>query len=320
MLSRVAESVYWMSRYIERASNVARTVGVNLNLEIDLAGFASEQWAPMMQVFGADEQFAKRYSEATRQNVIEFLSVDRQNPNSIASCISVARENARKVREIISSEMWEEINDFYLTVTSPDARRVALEEAGEFFGSVTRASHVITGTKSETMEHGEAWHFSQLGRFIERADQTSRILDVKYYLLLPEARDVGKPVDDLQWSALLRSTSGFEAYRRTYGRVSSESVVKFLLFDLTFPRSVIYCTTQAQVALHAATGTALRQFSNAAEQELGKLVSELDYSDSGAVLAGGIHEFIDELQERFNRIGDAIADTFFRPSPPSDLR
>lgn len=245
MLSRVAESIYWMSRYIERAGNIARTAGVNLNLEIDLAGVAHEQWAPMVQVLGADEPFRARYPEATRSNVIEFLSVDLENRNSIASCVASARENARTVREIISTEMWEEINDLYLTVTGPRARRMAVDESGQFFRAVARASRIITGTKAETMEHGEAWHFSQLGRFIERADQTSRILDVKYYLLLPSAANVGQPVDDLQWSALLRSTSGFEPYRRAYGQVDSQKVVGFLLFERSFPRSVIYCVTRA---------------------------------------------------------------------------
>ena len=312
MLSRTAESVYWMSRYLERAANVARVVGVNLNLEIDLSGLAEEQWFPMVQVGGDEAAFAERYGVPTRSNVLEFLTIDRTNPNSIASCVAAARENARTVREIISSEVWQEINEFYLDVTAPEARRFALHDAVRFFGSVTRASHVVTGTKSETMEHGEAWNFSRLGRFIERADQTSRILDVKYFLLLPSAGDVGKPVDDLQWSALLRSASGFEAYRRTWGLVSSESVVAFLLLDRAFPRSVGYCVTQAEVSLHAVTGTPMRRFSNRAEQLLGRLASELDYTDPGEVITGGLHEFIDVLQDRFNRIGDAVTATFFR--------
>ncbi len=311
MLSRVAESVYWMSRSIERAENVARVVGVNLKLEIDLSGLAQEQWDPMVQVSGGHSDFQKRYDAATRANVIEFLTFDRKNPNSVASCVASARENARTVREMISSEMWGEINDFYLTVTALDARERALRDAADFFQQVQRTSHLIEGTKNETMEHGEAWHFSQLGRYIERADQTSRILDVKYFLLLPSASDVGNPVDDLQWSALLRSTSGFEAYRRTFGLVSRESVVAFLLFDRQFPRSVHHCVARAQTSLHAVTGTPLRRFQNQAEQQLGRLVSELDYSDASEVIGRGLHEFIDGLQGRFNQVGDAITASFF---------
>ncbi len=312
MLSRTAESVYWMSRYLERAANVARVVGVNLNLEIDLSGLAEEQWFPMVQVGGDESVFAERYGAPTRSNVIEFLTIDRTNPNSIASCVAAARENARTVREIISSEVWQEINEFYLDVTAPEARRFALHDAVRFFGSVTRACHVVAGTKSETMEHGEAWNFGRLGRFIERADQTSRILDVKYFLLLPSTSDIGRPVDDLQWSALLRSASGFEAYRRAHGLVSSESVVAFLLFDRAFPRSVGYCVTQADFSLHGVTGTPMRRFANRAEQLLGRLASELDYTDAAEVVAGGLHEFIDGLQDRLNQVGDTITATFFR--------
>ena len=312
MLSRTAESVYWMSRYLERAANVARVVGVNLNLEIDLSGLAEEQWFPMVQVGGDESVFAERYGAPTRSNVIEYLTIDRTNPNSIASCVAAARENARTVREIISSEVWQEINEFYLDVTAPEARRFALHDAVRFFGSVTRACHVVAGTKSETMEHGEAWNFSRLGRFIERADQTSRILDVKFFLLLPSAADVGRPVDDLQWSALLRSASGFEAYRRAHGLVSSESVVAFLLFDRAFPRSVGYCVSQAEFSLHGVTGTPMRRFANRAEQLLGRLASELDYTDAREVIGEGLHEFIDALQDRLNQVGDAVTATFFR--------
>ncbi len=312
MLSRTAESVYWMSRYLERAANVARVVGVNLNLEIDLSGLAEEQWFPMVQVGGDEAAFGERYRAPTRSNVIEFLTIDRTNPNSIASCVAAARENARTVREIISSEVWQEINEFYLDVTAPEARRFALHDAVRFFGSVTRACHVVAGTKSETMEHGEAWNFGRLGRFIERADQTSRILDVKYFLLLPSTSDVGRPVDDLQWSALLRSASGFEAYRRAHGLVSSESVVAFLLFDRAFPRSVGYCVTQADFSLHGVTGTPMRRFENRAEQLLGRLASELDYTDAREVIGEGLHEFIDGLQNRLNQVGDTITATFFR--------
>ena len=312
MLSRVAESVYWMSRYIERAENVARVVGVNLKLEIDLHGLTEEQWDPMVKVGGDDTEFLQRYDGANRASVIEFLALDAQNPNSVVSCLAKARENARTVREIISSEMWEEINRFYLALTREGARDRALGEAADFFQQVQRTSHLIEGTKNETMEHGEAWHFTRLGRYVERADQTSRILDVKYFLLLPSAADVGKPVDDLQWSALLRSTSGFESYRRLYGLVSRDSVVEFLLFDRVFPRSVHHCVTQAQASLHAVTGNPLRRFANEAEQRLGRLVADLDYTDAQEVIGRGLHEVIDELQDRFNQVGGAITTTFFR--------
>ena len=255
MLSRVAESIYWLSRYIERAENVARVVGVNNQLQLDLPDLADEQWDPMVKVTGDDERFQAGFGATTRSNVIEFLTFDAANPNSIFSCLTRARENARSVREIISSEMWEEVNRFYLFVREPDARQRALSDAHAFFEHVRRSTHLIEGTKNETMEHAEAWHFSRIGRFIERADQTTRILDVKYFLLLPSADDVGKPIDDLQWGALLRSASAFEAYRRTHGRVSARAVASFLLLNREFPRSVHHCANEAHISLHAVTGT-----------------------------------------------------------------
>ena len=310
MLSRVAESIYWMSRYLERAENVARVVDVNLLLELDLPD-PDEQWDPIVKVTGDDGDFRARYDVPTRANVIEFLTFDPLNPNSILSCISKARENARTVREIISSEMWEEINAFYLSIHDPAARSRATYEGHEFFQQIKRTSHLIEGTKNETMPHGEAWHFSRMGRQLERADKTSRILDVKYFLLLPSAAEVGKPVDDLQWSALLRSASAFEAYRKSCGRVSTAEVTGFLLFDREFPRSVHHCLTAAEASLHAVTSTPLRRFANRAERALGRLVSELDYTDVSEVIADGLHEFLDGLQAKLNLVGDEITDTFF---------
>lgn len=315
MLSRVADSIYWMSRYIERAENVARVVRVNLLLEIDAPGYGSGQWDPMVKVTGDDNAFSERYPVADRSNVLEFLTFDERNPSSIASCVLKARENARSVREIISSEMWEEINRFYLFVRDPQARAHAHADANAFFEEVRRSSHMIEGTKNETMEHGEAWHFSRMGRYLERADQTTRILDVKYFLLLPSADDVGKPIDDLQWSALLRSASAYEAYRRTHGRVAARNVAGFLLLDRTFPRSAHHCVSAARQSLHTLTGTPIRHFANPAERSLGKLVAELDYTDIGEVVRAGLHQFLDGLQEKLNSVGHDITGSFFAPAP-----
>ena len=313
MLSRVAESVYWMSRYIERAENVARVVGVNHQLQLHLTGLAGEQWDPMVKVTGDEAAFLAGYGKPTRANVIEFLTFDTSNPNSIISAVTRARENARSVREIISSEMWEEINRFYLFLREPDARRRATFDVHGFFEHVRRSSHMIEGTKNETMEHAEAWHFSRMGRYIERADQTTRILDVKYFLLLPSARDVGKPIDDLQWSALLRSASAFEAYRRTHGRVAAWAVARFLLLHREFPRSVHHCVNEAQASLHAVTGTPVRRFANPAERALGRLVAELDYTDIADVIRAGLHDFLDAIQDKLNGVGSEITHTFFAP-------
>src|SRR2546428_756171 len=234
MLSRVADSIYWMSRYIERAENVARFIDVNLNLMLDLPVGSAQQWQPLVDITGDTEEFARRYGSATQQNVIQFLTFDQENVNSILSCLRTARENARSVREIISSEMWEELNRFYLLVNSA-ASSTGTIELTEFFDSVKLSSHLFTGVTDSTMTHGEGWHFCQLGRLLERADKTSRILDVKYYILLPKVSDVDTPFDDIQWAAVLRSASAFEMYRKKFGRIAPRRIVEFLITDQEFP-------------------------------------------------------------------------------------
>src|SRR6266851_6271298 len=241
MLSRVADSIYWMSRYVERAENVARFIEVNLQLMLDAPSGEDQQWEPLVNTTGDGEAFTKRYGEATQQNVIQFLTFDAENPNSILSCVRAARENARSVREIISSEMWEQLNEFYLLVNSAAANVGSLRDPHELFASVKMSSHQLAGVTDATMTHNEGWHFSRLGRQLERADKTSRIVDVKYFLLLPTVADVGTTSDDIQWAAVLRSASAFEMYRKRHGRISPDRIAEFLLLDRDFPRAIHYC-------------------------------------------------------------------------------
>ncbi len=315
LLSRVAESVYWMARYIERAENVARVVDVNLQLMLDLAGNASEQWQPLVQISADDETFHARYGAATKESVIYFLTFDEENPNSILSCLRMAREGGRSIRESISSEMYEQINRAFLMVKAAASDRTVMESPVDFFQEVRLAGHLFEGLTEATMTHGEAWHFCRLGRMIERADKTTRLLDVKYFILLPSVAYVGSTFDELQWVALLKSASGFEMYRRVYGRISPDSVVEFLLLDREFPRSVHYCIAAAQHSLHAVSGTPLGTFRSPAEQQLGMLRSELDYSDNRRIIEAGLHEMLDLLQAKLNRIDDAIFETFFALQP-----
>ena len=311
MLSRVAESIYWMSRYIERAENVARFIDVNLNLMLDLPTGSNQQWKPVVDTTGDSEAFAKRYSAATQQNVVEFLTFDPENANSIVSCLRVARENARSVRDVISSEMWEQINQFYLMINSPAAKSSSLSDPHELFAAVKMASELVAAVTDGTMTHGEGWHFSRLGRELERADKTSRILDVKYFLLLPTVSDVGTTVDDIQWAAVLRSASAFEMYRKRYGRIAPDRVVEFLLLEHEFPRAIRYCVVAARESVHAISGTAAGMFRNPAERLLYELCSELTYAQVDDIIGGGLHEYLDGLQTKMNRVSDGIHDTFF---------
>ena len=316
MLARVAESIYWMSRYVERAENVARFIEVNLNLMLDLPVGSAQQWQPLVDTTGDAAEFAKRYGTATQRNVIQFLTFDRENVNSILSCLRAARENARSVREIISSEMWEQLNQFYLMVNS--ANTASRTDPQDLLRSIRRSGHLFTGVTDATMTHNESWHFCRLGRMLERADKTSRILDVKYFLLLPTAADVGTTSDDIQWAAVLRSTSAFEMYRKRHGRIAPERVVEFLLLEKEFPRAIQYCLVRARESVHAISGTPAGVFRYPVERLLGELCSELAYARVDSIIAAGLHEHLDRLQTQMNLVGKGISETFFaaRGTPP----
>lgn len=316
MLSRVADSIYWLNRYVERAENVARFIDVNLNLLLDNPLGIRQQWRPLIITTGDLQEFEKRYGEATAENVIQFLTFDDQYPNSIASCLRAARENARSVREIISSEMWEQVNSFHLMVQDVSKAK-SLADLSSFFAEVKMASHLFSGVMDATMSHNEGWHFGQVGRLLERADKTARILDVKYFILLPSIHDVGTTLDELQWIALLKSASAYEMYRKRQQRISPREVAEFLILDRQFPRSIQFCLIEAERSLHHITGYPVDTWRNPPERALGKLRSELDYLTMDEIMEKGLHEFLDNLQSHINQVGDRIFETFFDLEPVS---
>src|SRR6185369_3707196 len=250
--------------------------------------------------------------QPSKQNVIQFLTFDTRNPSSILSCIAAARENARLARQYITLEMWEQINRFYFTIHNGAQSAASGFAAGpDFFSEVTTASHLFLGTLHATMSHNEGWHFCRLGRLIERADKTSRILDTKYYLLLPSVDAVGTPYDDIMWAAVLRSTSALEMYRKRFQEISPNRIVEFLVLDREFPRAVHYCVNAAEESLRAISGTKPGTFRNPAEQQLGRISADLNYTQVRDIIACGLHEFLDDLQMGLNRAGAAIYNTFF---------
>jgi uncharacterized alpha-E superfamily protein len=239
------------------------------------------------------------------------LTFDEEYPNSILSCLNSARENARSVREIISSEIWEQVNAFYHFVKDA-SKSEQITNWPSFFRRVKQESHLYVGIANVTMTHNEGWHFGQMGRFLERADKTTRILDVKYFILLPSARDIGSTLDELQWAALLRSASAYEMYRKQdLQRINPTAVAKFLLLDPSFPRSIRFCVHQAERSLQLITGTPRGTWCNPAERYLGKLRSDLDYLIIDEVIETGLHEFLDALQTRISAVDDCVFDLFF---------
>ena len=332
MLSRVADAIYWASRYVERAENVARFIDVSLNLMLESSAHGERDWASLVHTTGDQEFFEKKYGTATPANVTQFLTFDEEYSSSIWSSVSRARENARSVRDIISREMWQELNEFYLMVVQSTRPGSQPEDLIDFCARVKRAGIYFEGVTNATLSRGEAFHFAHLGRMLERADKTSRILDVKYFLLSPSSapgqgkgqsqsqtqgaqsqsqNGVGSNVDLVGWTTLLNSASALQMYRQIRHVTTPEAVSEFLLLDRNFPRSILRCVRRAQESLHSISGEPLGSFKSESERLLGRLRSELDYAKIEEIMEQGLHQYVDSLQSQLNDAGAAIQKQFF---------
>jgi uncharacterized alpha-E superfamily protein len=316
MLSRVADALFWLSRYTERAENNARMLDVNLQLMLDaqLRDASNQQhWESIIFTLEDNELFKKHYPQITKDSVVEFVTFDRTNPNSIHSCLALARENARTVREQISVEMWEQINRMFLLFRSGEAKLMFQGSTYEFFKWILEGSQLFQGVTDATMSHDEGWEFIQLGKYLERADRTSRILDIKYHILLPTGEQIGGNVDTIQWMAVLKSCSALEPYRKHYrGQVAPWKVVEFLVKNPTFPRSVLFCVNSVDESLHQITGVDRGDFNYKVEAERlsGKLLADLSYITMAEVFEYGLHQYLDRMQLRLIEINKAIYTEF----------
>jgi uncharacterized alpha-E superfamily protein len=312
MLSRVAYSLYWMARYIERAENIARIVDVNLQLLLDIRTLdekrLAEYWLPIVQATGEEEGFFKLHPHPTGQAVTEFLVFQPENPNSIFQSVCQARENARMVRDQITLELWEELNRLYLFVRSPQARECWRRSASEFFQEIKSSSLHLIGIINATLIHDEGWWFVQCGQFLERGDKTTRILDVRYQSLPERGAPQNVNQDSaLEWSAVLRSCSAWDAYKSIYGAdVHPRQVAEFLLLNDNFPRSVRFCVTELNHALRRISGVPEGHFCNDGEKLTGRFLAELQFSTVDEIFEIGLHKYLDEAQLKLNNIGDAL--------------
>ncbi|EPR68027.1 alpha-E domain-containing protein [Cyclobacterium qasimii] len=313
MLSRVANSIYWLGRYMERTENYARFINVNFNLMLDLPPDLKEQWEPLIMATGDHELYKSRNLSYNMQEVIYFLAFDQSNPNSIISSISKARENARMIRENLTKETWEKLNETYHFVNKASNEKVwKKEDPRDFFEEVKSQILLLYGLADNTVARTEGWYFRQLGQYLERADKTSRILDVKYHILLPSADEVGSPLDFLHWMALLKSVTAFNTYRRLYGNISPSGVVEFLLLNKYFPRSVFFCLKEAEQCLYKISGANGDGYTNSAEKAMGELRSKLEFDDVNDIISSGLHEYIEHLQIKINNISNKINDNYFQ--------
>ena len=327
MLSRVANTLYWMIRYVERADNLARLIDVNQQLLLDSERLDSERlrafWQPIIMSTGDHETFHSLYDQTGSSEVIRFLTDDPRNPNSITSCIALARENARTVRDQLSDELWEELNSIYLFTRSSEAGHYIATDPTRYYERIRRAAVTLLGIAASTTSRNEQWDFMELGRHLERADKTTRFLDVASYL--PDGADNAQSAA-LHWSAILRSCGALGAFRAFERSITARGVVDFLVFSKIFPRSVRFCIERVDVCLHRISGTPRGSFSNDSEREAGRLLADLNFGVTDDAFANGLHGYLDALQTRFNRIGDAVFQSYVlmpelvQVCPPAELR
>jgi uncharacterized alpha-E superfamily protein len=297
-----------MSRYLERVDSTARLIDINLLYLIEAESVLSEaaEWRPLLAICGHEGGYERTYGTAgvTSPRAIQFMTAERRNPGSIRNCLRLARENARVVRDRISKEMWECVNELWLRSENrlerplaADYYRLLRDEVGRFHGQT-----------SSTMMRGEAFGFYLLGFFLERADMTARIVDVKYHLLLPDLALVGSALDYYQWAALLKSMSGFEPYRRKYHQLRPLDVAEFVILDPDFPRSLRFCVDRMEQAL-ASIGS--RRPDSEAIRAIGALREVLEKNTAESLFDQGLHEFLDLFLQKVSALHGALQDEYF---------
>jgi len=300
-----------MNRYLERAENYARFMDVNFNLSLESAPDAVQQWKPLVVITGDWPLYESLYEKVEKEKVIYFLGFDPKNPNSVYNSICHARENARAIRPELTKEVWEQINTLYYFVKKGlEKKRWKESDPRLFFKIVKEGCQLLYGIFAISISRNDGWHFGKIGQLIERADKTSRVLDVKYHILLSSTQSVGSQFDLSQWAALLKSVSAFDMYRKKYGKLTALNISEFLILDTVFPRSMNFCLIEAEKSLKAITGNETG-FSNTAEKQLGKLKAQLEFADINDIFESGLHEYVDGFQKKLNGVSTAVYDSFF---------
>lgn len=318
MLRRHADAAYWIGRYIERAEATARMIDVHYHFGLESTSVhASIQWSSILAISEQEDTFREQYDEETEESILQFFVFDEQNHSSILSCVRFARENARSIRDQISSEMWEAVNRQYLELQQWNVDRILTASPFAFFQRVKEGAQLFQGITNRTLMMGESRDFHDAGRFMERADQTARILDVKYHALLPqdtpapEVTGVGGPVDVHGWVSVLKSVGAYEAFRKTFHQgVTPARVAQFLVLNPQFPASVRHSIGRVEGCLRRVSRNRDLAPVNTAEREVGRLYNDLNYLRAEEIIANGLHEFLTDVLERCDRIGVAIHETY----------
>ena len=306
MLSRVASNLCWFGRYLERAENTARIINVNSNLMLDLPKSISLGWEPIVDILSYRDLFYSNHKEAVERNVINFMVADKKNQGSIISALSAARENARTIREIIPREAWEQINELFTYAKENCQKAQARRSRYGFLNEIIRSNQTITGILAGTMTHDEGYQFLRIGRNLERADMTTRIIDVRSASLLQETETSQSAFENLQWMSVLKSLTAYQMYRREVRlRIRRPDVLKFLLLEDRFPRSLLHTLQQVEECLKKLPNN------EEAIMQIRVVENQLLEANPQTLIQEKLHDFIDDMQLGLNTIFDKINQTYF---------
>lgn len=314
MLSRVANSIYWMSRYVERIENYARFISVNIHLSFDLPEVISDHWNVLLEATLDKPVYDSMYGEQSEEKIIDFITFDPRNPNSIYSMLNNARENVRTVKEVMPKEYWESINRFYLRFkTYSSSPHHDMESMLEFYEGIKQQCQLLTGMLDSCLTRNEAYYFVILGKFLERADKTSRFLDIGYFNFkgVSESKNTN-PQELIVWSAVLKSVSAFNMYRQQYKSLNQDHIIEFLIKDRKFPRAICHSVKKAEYALYRISGSrAQNGYSNYAEKELSELNHRIDFTETEDIKKHGLHKFLNDFQVKNNKVDAEIFKVYF---------
>lgn len=309
MLGKTAGGLYWMFRYLERSENIARLIDAGFRIALTRSSAAEDEWASVITTVGVRNLFLEHYEQFEAASVIDFLLREKSNPSSVITAIEAARSNARLVRTALTREVWEATNECWIVLKERLARQISEPDLPDVLSTIRQQSALVRGALHGTMMRNEIYDFARIGTFLERADNTARILDVKYYVLLPSIRQVGSSLDNVQWETILRSVSAQRAYRwQNGGDVNPMGIADFLILDTRMPRSLAFCSAKIRDNLnYLAEDYGVRHSSH---DQAASICDRLQKGSIGSIVETGLHEFIGDFLNSNNALGVQIENDY----------
>jgi len=310
LLARFAENLFWLARYMERAENLARLLDVTKTFVRD--GTGGQDWLAVLEINSDEERFFQNYESVTARNIISFYVADKENVTSITSSVRAARENARSLRHLISTEMWAHLNGFYNALSGLRRADLTMANLSNLCERIKLGCQAHAGIIDGTLYRDQVWCFYRIGKYLERADQMSRFIDIKYQHLQLTETEFGSPIDASQWSAVLRSVAGYQAFRRTHPRgMKADDVLRFLLHEENFSRSLAFCVTQVDMSISELHRRFKLRLDEHVDKETHDLIHSLGALSAVDLLEQGPHAFADDFQRRLMLLNDRIGQTYF---------